>query len=457
LSAREDIVGHLYANPGSSHGYTFRAFLLDREPERFERDYALFVEELAPNLDAEQSSRFKAAAHVTWLRVQIEREEQRRAVLTQVAERWSAFAPHEYGAWEYSGRIHYGAGLTQDRFTEADLKILRDLGYGVGVREGRVAVNTALHAHLARGSHGVSFAYVVADDGKIDTLVYAEARKRIEDQYVWSGGRAVPGPETLDMVSNDPMLVKSRRLVTGLAEHRAGAAKQARDVERRVTQLREQAGPAGLPELTRLTEGFAAVHKEARATPGALRDPAPQAPKSAKKSAGKAKAKVGPAAAQTQDTAVQQLRRLGVDTTAGAPVGGGDVTVMMADASEATTNGWRAVIADAMLRGDMRTAQRVSDAMAGQAGPAVSAQGAASPAYFTNFEPTPVAPTDAGVPDGIGSGTRKHSIVAAAPPAYFTNLETTPVVASDAGVSTDILGWQDASPPDGEPGLGAKS
>ncbi|MET9112349.1 hypothetical protein, partial [Streptomyces zhihengii] len=231
-----------------------RMFSADGAPptaQAFDKAFEAFLASVGAGFsDADQRRRVRSAAAHTWnLRAdrwweKKQEEENRRG------ERFAGFqaiAPH---TWTHSGRVLYGRALRAGSFTAAQADVLKTLAASTqGVREKRVAINTALHAHLDSGSGGVAFFYALADDGQVDLVVYAVSHARRDNDYMWdgSGSGYVKGTPELP---RDERLVRSEQLVAApresLTRSSAEAAKPAHRVEDRASYPEaERAGALG--------------------------------------------------------------------------------------------------------------------------------------------------------------------------------------------------------------------
>ncbi|MFJ2478416.1 hypothetical protein ACIOWI_36760, partial [Streptomyces sp. NPDC087659] len=124
---------------------------------------------------------------------------------------------HRKNIWDYSGRIHYAGNITAADFTPEQHKTITAAAIGQGRRETEAQINTPAHAHLDGGSGGVAFFYTLADDGKIDLVVYAKSTSRPGiNKYRWDnyGHTPLPGPPPLEHVTNNPLLALSRTLAS---------------------------------------------------------------------------------------------------------------------------------------------------------------------------------------------------------------------------------------------------
>jgi hypothetical protein len=227
LLARSDLVERL-EHGASPAPYLFTSFLASRgvpldQPSAWTRDR--FATDLTEFLEGIEASGYfgdvEPYAWHTWLRA---RMDQARVVLGDSggrASRLKELRPADYRTWEHSGRVHYAKAVSPgfDNVREAIARLASD---PVGLRESlaHVALNSPLHAHVARGGGGVSVMYVLADDGLVDLLVYAVSFARQGNRYQWVGaGKGyVDGPASREAVGGDPVLARSVALVERLSD-----------------------------------------------------------------------------------------------------------------------------------------------------------------------------------------------------------------------------------------------
>nr|WP_285554872.1 hypothetical protein [Streptomyces hygroscopicus] len=105
-----------------------------------------------------------------------------------------------------------------------------------------MSLNHPAHAHLDSGSGGVASFYALADDGRVDTVVYDISSHRRNNDYQWqrSGNRKFDkGPPSLEIHANAEPLVASRRRVAAAES----AARSARDTAARLDARAAGADP----------------------------------------------------------------------------------------------------------------------------------------------------------------------------------------------------------------------
>ena len=186
----------------------------------FEQAFVRYVEWLgASGLIGDELVRTEAEA--AWDRWQKAKEKVKAAQAAEVAARLADFQPQDMNTWTLSGRIKYTANAPEGYFTpDQKAALARAAEFGEGIQERRAAwsVGKGLHAHLNGGTKGVSLAFVLAEDGQVDLLVYDLAEGRNRNDYRWSGGANTAGPSSLlATLGGDPVLVASARLV-GVAQ-----------------------------------------------------------------------------------------------------------------------------------------------------------------------------------------------------------------------------------------------
>ena len=256
------------------------------------------------------------AALVTWSRVVAEQETVRARAESERRARLSGLQPNDRATWRWSGRIHYGEGVSVDPSSDLP-QVLERVAEGLSVRETNFALHQGLHAHLDGGSGGVSFAYVLADDGQVDVLAYAVSSARSGNAYKWpgNGGSYTGGPLDIRAVAQHPRYQASLGLVRDRAL--AGAEQPAAAVPsgERPSQL---ADPHADLRAAILTYHQAHTALATQAAAGAEPAPAPtvgRGKKKKKKSAGSAaigsseQATAAPATAAPATAAPAELRR----------------------------------------------------------------------------------------------------------------------------------------------------
>ncbi|MEU7291552.1 hypothetical protein AB0A81_41260, partial [Streptomyces flaveolus] len=199
-------------------------------PDAFDRHFDAFLESVDLALGQQHYANLKAAARHAWRAVLTDRQERLADLRLEREQRFRDFRAADRATWQHSGRIHYAGRLDAQSFTALQHGVLEGAARGEGVREvsGARKINMPLHAHLDGGSGGVAFFYALAPDGQVDMVAYAKSTGRADNNaYRWNNsGSYVPGPPSLEMVENDPVLVRSRSLVasTGADRARGGAA-----------------------------------------------------------------------------------------------------------------------------------------------------------------------------------------------------------------------------------------
>ncbi|MFJ2478170.1 hypothetical protein ACIOWI_35290 [Streptomyces sp. NPDC087659] len=180
----------------------------------FQRQFSGFLASVGIN-PGEHTHALKAAAHASW-RKQVGRlREERSTLQVDRTRRFKQFRAHQRKTWHHSGRVHYASSVTQD-FTDLQQHVIdRAAHSGEGIRGPQIAINKPLHAHLDSGHHGVAFFYALADDGKVDLVVYAKSTSRSGgNKYRWDNyGAAMSGAPELENIRNDPHLRRSEHLV----------------------------------------------------------------------------------------------------------------------------------------------------------------------------------------------------------------------------------------------------
>ncbi|MFC7016202.1 hypothetical protein ACFQMH_31840, partial [Streptomyces viridiviolaceus] len=307
------VLENLTGEPAAWRDYTFGTFLASGEdrPETFETDFHHWLAGLGAVLETDYHTRVRDMAQRVWDRARTLRDAARAEEAARVAERVAAFQPHRPETWEYSGRLVYARHVRAEHLSPGQSRVLAEVADARRrPRESEVRAHQALHVHLDGGSGGASFAYVLAGDGRVDTLVYAISSVRQGNKYQWDGhgSRYVDGPLEIDAVRNEPALVTSTTLVREAAERAAREATQrkGKDTTRSAAGERRPAGDAGTqpldPELDRLAAALAQYHAAvlAQDTARPSRDKRAQAREQAR-TAGALK------------TAQQTLRDLGLD------------------------------------------------------------------------------------------------------------------------------------------------
>ncbi|MEU4556215.1 toxin glutamine deamidase domain-containing protein [Micromonospora violae] len=231
LLATPDVAAYLTDHPDSLHRYVFAGFLRERETSRswehavFDRDFAAFLDARGiasghPTLRAEMEK----GARVTWSREREVWAAQRAQAEADRRDRFSRLDPIAADTWVMSGRVRYGGLVTADEFSPEQARVLDRVAVGEAVRGTSLGLHRPLHAHLNNGSGGVSFTYVVAEDGKVDVLVYAKSDSRQGNAYQWLGAGRDYRDGALDIaaVSTDEAFIASRKAVARRADIASG-------------------------------------------------------------------------------------------------------------------------------------------------------------------------------------------------------------------------------------------
>ena len=295
MLALPDIAGQLNAQPELVEGYLFRDFLVGEfwpehgGSEDFVVALDTYLGERGIVLAQGWRPQVRDAALVTWSRVVAEQETVRARAESERRARLSGLQPNDRATWRWSGRIHYGEGVSVDPSSDLP-QVLERVAEGLSVRETNFALHQGLHAHLDGGSGGVSFAYVLADDGQVDVLAYAVSSARSGNAYKWpgNGGSYTGGPLDIRAVAQHPRYQASLGLVRDRAL--AGAEQPAAAVPsgERPSQL---ADPHADLRAAILTYHQAHTALATQAAAGAEPAPAPtvgRGKKKKKKSAGSA-------------------------------------------------------------------------------------------------------------------------------------------------------------------------
>jgi hypothetical protein len=214
LAVRPDLAADFKDDPNGEilSRYLFRSYLESGGAgANFEKDFAGFLDSIDVALTGEGYSLVKDAARDTFEKVAVERA-------AAIRERRDAFKADDPSTWEHSGRIHYGGDLDSLLISDRNKKVLGNLAKSHDqIREHRTRnlnINWAVHAHIDGGDNGVSVAYVLAADGKVDLLAYAFSQGRRDNNYRWPGGKEyTSGPLTIQAVWSHPALQDSRKNV----------------------------------------------------------------------------------------------------------------------------------------------------------------------------------------------------------------------------------------------------
>ncbi|MFD7003540.1 hypothetical protein ACFWA5_46690 [Streptomyces mirabilis] len=215
------LVEELTQDPSRLTSYRFETYLDSSEAglDKFDKDFQDYLDRLGVILEGTARKLVRDSTYPAWSRAVAERDAQTQHTQRERVRRLTAFRVNDPKTWEHSGRIVYADRLRRDVFTQAQSITLASLATGhTTPREGtaEVQAHIALHAHLDRGSNGVSFTYVLAQDGLVDLLVYAISTHRNGNNYRWEGAGSHPvkGPLDIGVVSNDPAMTTSKRLAT---------------------------------------------------------------------------------------------------------------------------------------------------------------------------------------------------------------------------------------------------
>ncbi|GIJ49051.1 hypothetical protein Val02_59370 [Virgisporangium aliadipatigenens] len=229
LLARYDDTGEMLeravADPDSLDALTFTAFLSrpgnftaaprpgERERERFERDFGRWTDRVG-------GAELRDVAQRTWSHHEYAQHRAAYERAAAIDTRRRKFEPHRPGDWAPSGEVHLHEDV-RDYISDWDLRALRAIANGSTPREG-AALNSPQHTHTDRGAHGISFAYVLNEEWKVDVLAYARSIGRKGNDYKWStGGGYTSGPAGMDHLNNDPLVLPSRRMVREHHERQA--------------------------------------------------------------------------------------------------------------------------------------------------------------------------------------------------------------------------------------------
>jgi len=224
LRSRADLAGLVADEPGRAVGYTFGSYLDGdgRGVSVFEQAAHAWAAEIGIPLD----STLEHHARDVWNYTIAQRRAAEALALREAHRRRARLNPFDYTKWELTGEVRYGGVVTADDFDdENDVKNLRKIAAtGGGAREGtgNLALNAARHAHLQGGDHGVTFAFVVNAQWRVDLLVYTRSERRKGNDYLWRGNgmRYTNKPAPLAIALADETLTASKERV----RERANAA-----------------------------------------------------------------------------------------------------------------------------------------------------------------------------------------------------------------------------------------
>ncbi|MFD7004293.1 hypothetical protein ACFWA5_50880 [Streptomyces mirabilis] len=264
------LVEELAGDPGRLASYRFDTYLNsgDAGLEKFDKDFYDYLDRIGVTPQGPAVPLVRDSARTAWSQAVAEREAQNRRTAQERGTRLTAFRANEPRTWQHSGRVVYAKRLKRDILDRKQFDILVSLAKGATQpREASVGAHIALHTHLDSGRSGASFAYVLADDGMVDLLVYGISTLRRGNDYRWDGAGThyVKGPLDIGVVRNDPAVITSRRLsgtpsepVPAISTETAGPAGLARE-DPRTRRL--------VDALHRYREGISALER-ARARPG---------------------------------------------------------------------------------------------------------------------------------------------------------------------------------------------
>ncbi|MEV4495709.1 hypothetical protein AB0J84_08400, partial [Micromonospora arborensis] len=141
-------------------------------------------------------------------------------------ERLARLVPNDMGTWQFAGRVEYARSLENHPFSADDVAVLDRVAEGVGVRESRPQLHTPLHVHLAGGSGGASFVFLVDENGEVFPLVYAVSTSRSGNAYRWfgAGSSYMNGPPPIGpAIREHPAFGTSERVVASGSDAVAAA------------------------------------------------------------------------------------------------------------------------------------------------------------------------------------------------------------------------------------------
>ncbi|MFI7604250.1 toxin glutamine deamidase domain-containing protein [Micromonospora sp. NPDC049366] len=231
LLATPDVAAYLTDHPSQLDRYLFAEFLRQREASRpweravFDEDFAAFLDArgIAPS-DPTLRAEMVKGARITWSRARAAWTAQRAQAQADRRDRFARLDPVAAETWVMSGRVRYGGVVTADAFSPEEVRVLERVAIGEAVRERALALHRPLHAHLNNGG-GVSFTYLVTEDGKVDVLVYAKSESRQGNAYQWLGAGRDYRDGALDIaaVATDQAFIASRDRVARRATIATGA------------------------------------------------------------------------------------------------------------------------------------------------------------------------------------------------------------------------------------------
>jgi len=325
MLALPDIANQLIEQPERVHGYVFRDFLEQHDPlpasdkpfdKAFDKAFGVYLREKDLWLPAQWLPAVRDAALITWSRVLAERSAKRAREQSERHERLSGLQPHHSHTWTTSGRIHYGKQARWEGWlNDQRIEVLERVATQQAVRgpTSAIKLHVPLHAHTDGGKGGVSFTYVVADDGKVDLLVYSFSTTRSSggNDYQWAGNRSVwtRGPLSVDAAKGEDIYRASVALVNHwgkdrpavTATHSGPAAAAATPSQHVPSQPTDPNAP--------LREAILTYYRAKQAvgdTAAASAAPPPRQPAPGKASKKKKKPKRGPANPTPERTAAEQ-------------------------------------------------------------------------------------------------------------------------------------------------------
>ena len=161
-----------------------------------------------------------AAARTVLNQVAQQQAAQDEIAQDEIAQRRQNFVSNSPDEWVLSRNIRYGSKAPATAFDASDDAALERIAIGeLRPREKGYGINFPLHQHLAGGSHGVAFVYVVEQDWRVGILVYACSSARQGNKYKWAsyGSTFRDGPPPVPSEEGDQTentaIGESRRLV----------------------------------------------------------------------------------------------------------------------------------------------------------------------------------------------------------------------------------------------------
>jgi hypothetical protein len=185
---RPDIVAALIEEPDRVADYRWANSIdVDDELRDFDQAFAHYLWRHDLALSTQQQDALRGQARISWAWERSRRHAAQVAAAQERRSRFERLNPIDSNTWQMSGRILYAKVSAHDFDRGADRqRVLRALAQDrTGVREKTLALHTALHAHLDFGVQGVTFTYLLGEDGQVDTLVYALSKARHDNKYKW--------------------------------------------------------------------------------------------------------------------------------------------------------------------------------------------------------------------------------------------------------------------------------